>query len=450
MREGRKPMNILIIGSGGREHAVAAALARSPRVDKIWCAPGNGGIAAIAECVPIKATDLDGVLQFCLQNRPDLVVVTPDDPLALGMVDLLEEHGIAAFGPRKNAAIIEGSKSFAKDLMARYDIPTAACRVFDDMDAALAYVSDCPVPIVVKADGLALGKGVFICETRAEAADAVRAVMGERLFGDAGARVVIEEFLTGPEVSVLCFTDGETIVPMPAAQDHKRAFAGDRGPNTGGMGAFTPVSCYTPAVARQCMESIFMPTVRAMKAEGREFRGVLYFSLMLTGDGPKVIEYNCRFGDPETQAVLPLLRSDLLEIMLAVRAGRLCDVPVEFDDRACCCVVMASQGYPGSYPKGLPIFGVGAAEKAGCAVYHAGTERKDGALVTSGGRVLGVSAVADTLKGAVDLAYRGVSHIAFYGAFYRQDIARKDPAVHRSVSAEAPAAAAPKARIDWS
>ena len=289
-------MKVLIVGGGGREHAIALALSRSPRVEKLWCAPGNGGIAALAECVPVKATDLDGILDFCRKSRPDLVVVAPDDPLVLGMVDLLEEHGFAAFGPRKSASVIEGSKSFGKDLMARYHIPTAACRIFDDCAPALQYVETCPIPVVVKADGLALGKGVFICRTRAEALGAVRSIMEDRLFGQAGARVVIEEFLTGPEVSVLCFTDGTTLVPMPAAQDHKRAFDGDRGPNTGGMGAFSPVSCYTPEMARRCMDEIFLPTMRAMKAENREFRGVLYISLMLTPDGPKVIEYNCRFG----------------------------------------------------------------------------------------------------------------------------------------------------------
>ncbi len=422
-------MKVLIVGGGGREHAIALALSRSPRVEKLWCAPGNGGIAALAECVPVKATDLDGILDFCRKSRPDLVVVAPDDPLVLGMVDLLEEHGFAAFGPRKSAAVIEGSKSFGKDLMARYHIPTAACRIFDDCAPALQYVETCPIPVVVKADGLALGKGVFICRTRAEALGAVRSIMEDRLFGQAGARVVIEEFLTGPEVSVLCFTDGTTLVPMPAAQDHKRAFDGDRGPNTGGMGAFSPVSCYTPEMARRCMDEIFLPTMRAMKAENREFRGVLYISLMLTPDGPKVIEYNCRFGDPETQAVLPLLRSDLLDIFLAVREGRLAGTAVEFSDKACCCVIMASGGYPGAYPKGLPIFGVGNAEREGCTVYHAGTARKDGLLVTAGGRVLGVSAVADTLKEAVSRAYRGVSRIAFYGAMFRRDIAQKDEAV---------------------
>ncbi len=447
-------MNILIIGGGGREHAIALALSRSPRVRKMWCAPGNGGIASLCECVPIAATDLEGVLAFCRKNRPDLVVVTPDDPLALGMVDLLEQNGFPAFGPRKDAALIESSKSFAKDLMARHHIPTAACRVFDELSPALDYVASCPVPVVVKADGLALGKGVFICQTRDDAAAAVRSIMEEKLFGQAGARVVIEEFLTGPEVSVLCFADGETLVPMPAAQDHKRALAGDRGPNTGGMGAFSPVSCYTPELARQCMDEIFLPTVRAMKAEGREFRGVLYFSLMLTPDGPRVIEYNCRFGDPETQAVLPLLRSDLLDIFLAVRGGRLREVPVEFDEKASCCVVMASGGYPGAYEKGLPIFGLGAAEKQGCTVFHAGTAQKDGLLVTSGGRVLGVSATADTLKDAVSKAYAGVSRIAFYGASFRRDIAQKDEAMRFRPDGAPAAAGAPTLKkapaIDWS
>ena len=416
-------MNILIIGGGGREHAVAAALARSPRVDKIWCAPGNGGIAAIAECVPIKATDLDGVLQFCLQNRPDLVVVTPDDPLALGMVDLLEEHGIAAFGPRKNAAIIEASKAFSKQLMKKYGIPTAESEIFDDYESALSYVREKGAPIVLKADGLALGKGVLICNTRREAFDGLKEIMEDRAFGAAGNRVVIEEFLTGFEVSVLAFTDGETVVPMVSSQDHKRALDGDKGLNTGGMGTFTPCPFYTKEIADEVMNKILLPTMHAMNAEGRKFKGVLYFGLMRTPDGMKVVEYNSRFGDPETQVVLPLLKTDLMEIFQAITDERLSDVKIEWEDGACVCVVLASGGYPKSYAKGKVIT-IGDLDKD-VFLYHAGTVLDNGVLKTNGGRVLGVCAKGKTVKEARAKAYANVKKISFEGMQYRTDIGIK-------------------------
>ena len=415
-------MKVLIIGGGGREHAVALALAKSPSVKKLWAAPGNGGTARICENVPLGACDMEGVLAFCRENRPDLVVVTPDDPLTLGMVDMLEKHGFSAFGPRARAAELEASKAFAKDFMQRHGIPTAACRVFRDKASALGYAKLCPLPVVVKADGLALGKGVIICHERQEALDAV-----EKLSASvSGSTLLFEEFLSGPEVSQLCFCDGEHVALMPASQDHKRAYDGDEGPNTGGMGAFSPVSVYTPELQGRCLREIILPTVRGMREDGREFRGVLYVSLMLTPQGPKVIEYNARFGDPETQAVLPLLESDLLEIMLAVHDGTLDGLRIRWLDKASCCVVMASGGYPGKYEKGFPIFGLENAAAYGT-VFHAGTELRDGEYFTAGGRVLGVTAVADTLPEAVDLAYKGVFEIDFERAFFRRDIAKKDP-----------------------
>ena len=415
-------MKILVVGGGGREHAIIRKLKENKEVEKIYALPGNGGIARDAECVNIGAKDLDGIVDFAVKNQIDFAVVAPDDPLALGAVDRLEEQGIACFGPRKNAALIESSKAFAKDLMKKYKIPTAAYETFDDVDEALSYVQTAPLPIVVKADGLALGKGVLICQTREEAEEAVRSMMEGRVFGDSGARVVIEEFLEGPEVSVLSFTDGETIVPMVSSMDHKRALDGDQGLNTGGMGTIAPNPFYTEEVAARCMEEIFLPTIRAMKTERRPFKGCQYFGLMITKDGPKVIEYNCRFGDPETQVVLPLLRSDLLTIMRAVSQGRLNEVEVEFSRDAACCLILASGGYPAHYEKGKEIVVTDEKRLEKAQVFHAGTALKDGKLVTSGGRVLGLTATAPTLKEAVAQAYDAAQGITFEGAYYRRDI----------------------------
>ncbi len=421
-------MDLLVVGGGGREHAIIKKLRENPEVERIYALPGNGGIARDAECFPVKATDVAGLVNFVREHRVDYAVVTPDDPLVLGAVDALEAEGVPCFGPRAEAAVIEGSKVFAKRLMKKYGIPTAACEIFDDMDAALAYVRTAPLPTVVKADGLALGKGVLIAQTREEAEAAVRALMGDRIFGASGARVVVEEFLTGPEVSVLSFTDGKTVVPMVSSMDHKRAGDGDTGLNTGGMGTVAPNPYYTPAVAEECMRTIFRPTVEAMNAEGRTFRGCLYFGLMLTPAGPKVIEYNCRFGDPETQVVLPLLESDLLTVMRAVTEGRLDEVEVKFSDRSACCVVMASRGYPQKYEKGFPIeIPADAADR----VYVAGAAEQDGRLVTAGGRVLGAVAVAPTLAGAVDGAYALVKRIRFENASYRNDIGARALAAGR-------------------
>ena len=416
-------MKIMVIGGGGREHAIIRKLKEDPRVEVIYALPGNGGIAADAVCVPIGAKDIFGMVNFAQKEAIDFAVVAPDDPLALGAVDALNSMGIPCFGPNRAAARIESSKVFAKDLMARYGIPTAACHVFDDMKEALHYVDRCPLPVVVKADGLALGKGVVIAVTRAEAVVAVRSMMEEKVFGESGTRVVVEEFLTGPEVSVLSFTDGETIVPMVSSMDHKRAYDGDEGPNTGGMGTVAPNPYYTPEIAQRCMEEIFLPTIRAMKAEGCPFKGCLYFGLMLTPDGPKVIEYNCRFGDPETQVVLPLLEGSLLEIMMATAEGRLHEVPVKFRDGAACCVVLASKGYPKAYEKGYPISLP--ALKDGEEIYIAGAEEKDGQLLTNGGRVLGAVAVGDSLRQAVDAAYDLAERIHFDNAFYRRDNGRR-------------------------
>ena len=416
-------MNILVIGGGGREHAIIKKLKEDPRAERIFALPGNGGIAADAECAGVSATDIPGILAFARANAVDFAVVAPDDPLVLGAVDALEEAGIPCFGPRKNAAVIEGSKAFSKDLMKKYGIPTAAYETFTDLSRALAYVEACPLPTVVKADGLALGKGVLICETRKEAREAVRSMMEGGLFGDSGATVVIEEFLTGPEVSVLSFTDGETVVPMVSSMDHKRALDGDQGLNTGGMGTVAPNPYYTSEIAAECMEKIFLPTIRAMKAEGRPFKGCLYFGLMLTAEGPRVIEYNCRFGDPETQVVLPLLEGSLLEIMLAVSQGRLADTPVRFRPGAACCVILASQGYPQKYDRGFPISlpETGPDEY----IYIAGASERDGQLLTSGGRVLGAAAVASDLPGAVERAYALADRIHFDNAFCRRDIGRR-------------------------
>ncbi len=415
-------MKILVVGGGGREHAIIRKLKENPTVETIYALPGNGGIAADAVCVPIGAKDIEGMVQFACKEKIDYAVVAPDDPLALGAVDALNAEGIPCFGPDKKAAVIESSKVFSKDLMKKYGIPTAAYEVFTAADDALAYVKTCKIPVVIKADGLALGKGVIIAMSREEAVSAVESMMLQHVFGDSGSRVVIEEYLEGPEVSVLSFTDGKTLVPMVSSMDHKRALDGDKGLNTGGMGTIAPNPFYTKEVAAECMEKIFLPTIRAMAAEGRPFKGCLYFGLMLTKEGPKVIEYNCRFGDPETQVVLPLLKTDLLTIMQAVTNETLSETQVEFSDGACCCVVMASNGYPGNYEKGFPITIPAQVQEQ---VYVAGAALKDGCLVTNGGRVLGVTAAADTLREAVDAAYANVEQIHFDGAMYRHDIGHR-------------------------
>ena len=416
-------MKVLVVGGGGREHAICVTLAKSPKVDKIWCAPGNGGIADVAECVDIKATDIEKMVAFAKEVQPDLVMVAPDDPLALGMVDAMEEAGLRAFGPKKNAAIIEGSKSFAKDLMKKYNIPTAGYAVFENSADAIAYIKEQGAPIVVKADGLALGKGVTVAMTEDEAIAAVTDAIDGHAFGGAGARVVIEEYLTGPEVSVLAFVDGKHLKTMPSAQDHKRAYDHDEGPNTGGMGAFSPSRFYTDDIAKTCMETIFQPTVEAMAKEGRPFKGVLYFGLMLTPKGPKVIEYNARFGDPETQAVLSRLDSDLFDIFNAVIDEKLDEMDIQWADNAACCVCMASGGYPKAYEKGKEITGLD--DVTDSFVFHAGTKVQDGKMVTAGGRVLGVTATAPTLDEAIRKAYADVKKIHFDGAHYRTDIGVK-------------------------
>ena len=416
-------MKLMVIGGGGREHAIIKALKKNPNVETVYCLPGNGGIAADAICVDIGAKDIPAQVEFAKTHAIDYAVVAPDDPLALGAVDALTEVGIPCFGPDAKAAIIESSKAFSKDLMKKYGIPTAAYETFTDLTAACAYIDNGPVPVVVKADGLALGKGVIIAETHEEAREAVRSMMEDKVFGDSGNRVVIEEFLTGPEVSVLAFTDGETVKPMVSSMDHKRVGDGDVGLNTGGMGTIAPNPCYTAEVAEECMKSIFLPTINAMKAEGRPFKGCLYFGLMITPNGPKVIEYNCRFGDPETQVVLPLLKSDLLTVMQATTNGTLADTPVEFDSGAACCVVVASGGYPESYGKGYPIT---MSEETAAHTYVAGAKlTEDGTLVTSGGRVLGVTATAATLPEAINEAYRLVGGVQFENAYCRRDIGKK-------------------------
>ena len=413
-------MKILVVGGGGREHAIIKKLKENKAVDTIYALPGNGGIAQDAECVDIGAKDIEKITEFAEANDIGFAVVAPDDPLALGAVDALEAAGIGCFGPNKAAAVIESSKVFSKDLMKKYGIPTAEYEVFDDMDKALAYLETAAVPAVIKADGLALGKGVVIAETRDDAKAAVRSMMEERVFGESGSRIVIEEFLTGPEVSVLSFTDGKTIVPMISSQDHKRALDGDRGLNTGGMGCIAPNPYYTEEIAQRCMNEIFIPTIEAMNKEGRTFKGCLYFGLMLTADGPKVIEYNCRFGDPETQVVLPLLESDLLDIMQAVADERLADTEVAFSKNSACCVVMASEGYPAAYEKGFEI----AADKLpdNADIFIAGAKLENGRLLTSGGRVLGVTAVSENLAKAIDDAYAAVKKVSFKNAYYRKDI----------------------------
>ena len=412
-------MKILVVGGGGREHAIIQKLKENPEVTEIFALPGNGGIAADATCVAIGAKDIESIVAFAREKSIDYAVVAPDDPLVLGCVDALEAIGVPCFGPRKNAAIIEGSKVFSKDLMKKYGIPTAAYEVFTSPEEALRYLETAPIPTVVKADGLALGKGVTVALTREEACGAVREAMEDKKFGESGNRIVIEEYLEGPEVSVLSFTDGNTVIPMVSSMDHKRAGDGDTGPNTGGMGTIAPNPYYTDAVAAECMEKIFLPTIRAMKAEGREFRGCLYFGLMITKDGPKVIEYNCRFGDPETQVVLPLLESDLLTVMRACTYGTLAECKVKFREGNACCVVLASKGYPGSYGKGYEIT---IPERLRQNVYVAGAVLKDGKLETGGGRVLGVTAVAKTLPEAVKDAYTMAEQVTFENRYYRKDI----------------------------
>ena len=415
-------MKIMVVGGGGREHAIIRSLLKNPKVETIYAVPGNGGMKDDAVLVPIAATETDKIVAFATENKIDYAVVAPDDPLVLGTVDALAAVGIPSFGPNKAAAIIEGSKVFSKNLMKKYNIPTAGYEVFDDPKKALAYLETAEIPIVVKADGLALGKGVIIATTREEAMDAVHSIMEDKVFGKSGNQIVVEEFLTGPEVSVLAFTDGKTMVPMVSSMDHKRAHDNDEGLNTGGMGTIAPNPYYTKEIADLCMETIFLPTMAAMNAEGRTFKGCLYFGLMLTPKGPKVIEYNCRFGDPETQVVLPLLESDLLTVMQAVTEERLDEVEVKFSNGAACCVVMASEGYPGKYEKGYPIT---MSDEARPHVFVAGASLKDGTVVTNGGRVLGVTAVEDTLGGAIKTAYARVNEVHFDNAFYRHDIGKR-------------------------
>ena len=415
-------MKIMVVGGGGREHAIIKGLKKNPAITEIYALPGNGGIARDATCVSIGATDIEKIVAFAVENSIDYAVVAPDDPLVLGCVDALEEKGIPCFGPRANAAIIEGSKVFSKNLMKKYGIPTAEYEVFDDMNAALSYLETAPIPTVIKADGLALGKGVIIAETREDAKKAVRDMMEGGIFGKSGSRVVIEEFLTGPEVSVLSFTDGKVVKPMVSSMDHKRASDNDTGLNTGGMGTIAPNPYYTDDVAEVCMKEIFLPTIAAMNAEGRTFKGCLYFGLMITPKGPKVIEYNCRFGDPETQVVLPLLESDLLTIMKACTEGTLADTEVKFTDAHACCVILASNGYPSSYKKGFEIT---MTEEAAAHTYVAGAKLENGKLVTSGGRVTGTTAIADTLEGAIKEAYRISDDVKFENAYRRSDIGQR-------------------------
>ena len=415
-------MKIMVVGGGGREHAIIKKLKENKDITEIIALPGNGGIAADATCVDIGATDIDNIVSFAVENNIDYAVVAPDDPLVLGCVDALEEKNIPCFGPRANAAIIEGSKVFSKNLMKKYNIPTATYEVFEDMEAALNYLDTAPIPTVIKADGLALGKGVIIAQTRDEAKTAVRDMMEGGIFGKSGSRVVVEEFLTGPEVSVLAFTDGKVVKPMVSSMDHKRIGDNDTGLNTGGMGTVAPNPYYTKAIADVCMETIFLPTINAMNEEGRTFKGCLYFGLMLTPNGPKVIEYNCRFGDPETQVVLPLLESDLLTVMMATTNGTLADTEVKFADKHACCVILASNGYPTAYKKG---FEMSFTDEALVATYVAGAKIENGKLVTSGGRVTGTTAVADSLAEAIKEAYRLSDGVKFEGAYRRSDIGQK-------------------------
>lgn len=414
-------MKVMVVGGGGREHTIVKKIKENKDVTELYALPGNGGIAQDAVCVDIGAKDIDGIVAFAKEKAIDFAVVAPDDPLVLGAVDALEAIGVPCFGPNKNAAILEGSKVFSKNLMKKYNIPTAAYEVFDNVEDALAYLETAPIPTVIKADGLALGKGVIIAETREQAKAGVKTIMEDKVFGASGDHIVVEEFLTGPEVSVLAFTDGKTMIPMVSSMDHKRALDGDKGLNTGGMGTVAPNPYYTEAVAEECMKTIFLPTMEAMNKEGRTFKGCLYFGLMLTPNGPKVIEYNCRFGDPETQVVLPLLESDLLSIMQHIANGTLADAEVKFSNKAACCVIMASEGYPGKYETGYEITLPADSSR----IFVAGAKIKDGKLVTGGGRVLGVTEVADTLAEAVDKAYETVKTVSFANAYYRKDIGKK-------------------------
>ena len=415
-------MRILVVGGGGREHAIIKALKKNPDIREIFAAPGNGGIAKDATCVSIGAMEIKKLVDFAVENRIDYAVVAPDDPLVAGCLDAMEEKGIPCFGPRKNAAILEGSKAFSKELMKKYGIPTAAYEVFTNLDAAREYLQTAPIPTVIKADGLALGKGVIIAQTIAEAKEAVHSMMEDKMFGDSGNCVVIEEFLTGPEVSVLSFTDGNVVKPMVSSMDHKRVGDNDTGLNTGGMGTIAPNPYYTEQIAQECMEKIFLPTIQAMNAENRTFKGCLYFGLMLTPNGPKVIEYNCRFGDPETQVVLPLMESDLLTVMQATTNGTLAETEVKFADRHACCVITASGGYPESYQKGFELV---MTEEACTHTYVAGAKLQDGKLLTSGGRVTGTTAVADSLAEAVQEAYRLADGVQFEKAYRRSDIGQR-------------------------
>ena len=419
-------MKVLVVGGGGREHALVRKIKESKKVDEIFCTPGNGGISYDAKCFDVAATDIEGVVNLAKEIKADLVVVTPDDPLVAGMVDALNEAGFKTFGPRANAAIIEGSKVFSKELMQKYNIPTAEYKVFDNAEEAIEYIKERnEFPTVIKADGLALGKGVIIPENLDDAIAGVKEIMEDKIFGASGNNIVVEEFLTGPEVSVLAFTDGKCVKPMVSSMDHKRALDGDKGLNTGGMGTVSPNPYYTQEVAKECMDKIFMPTINAMNNEGRTFKGCLYFGLMITPKGPKVIEYNCRFGDPETQVVLPRLKTDIVDIFEAIDNETLSDLDVEWSDDACACVIMASGGYPKSYPKGIEITGLSNGQLDGVTVYHAGTKLQDNKLVTSGGRVLGVTALGDTLENALKKSYDAVEKIHFEGAHYRRDIGKR-------------------------
>ncbi len=419
-------MRVLVVGGGGREHALIRKIKESSKVDYIACCPGNGGISYDAQCFNVGATDIDGVVALAKEIKADLVVVAPDDPLVLGMVDALNEADFKTFGPKANAAIIEGSKVFSKDLMLKYNIPTAEYKVFDNPNDVIEYIKEKnEFPTVIKADGLALGKGVIIPETLEEAESGIKEIMEDKIFGDSGNNVVVEEFLTGPEVSVLAFTDGKCVKPMVSSMDHKRALDGDKGLNTGGMGTVSPNPYYTDEIAEECMEKIFIPTIQAMNKEGRTFKGCIYFGLMLTPKGPKVIEYNCRFGDPETQVVLPRLKTDIIDIFESINNEALSDLDIEWDERACTCVIMASGGYPKSYPKGIEISGLNAGQLDGVTVYHAGTKLDGSKLVTSGGRVLGVTALGDSIQQALDKSYEGVSKIHFDGAHFRKDIGQR-------------------------
>lgn len=419
-------MKVLVVGGGGREHALVRKIKESKKVDEIFCTPGNGGISYDAKCFDVAATDIDGVVNLAKEIKADLVVVAPDDPLVAGMVDALNEAGFKTFGPRANAAIIEGSKVFSKELMQKYNIPTAEYKVFDNAEEAIEYIKERnEFPTVIKADGLALGKGVIIPENLDDAIAGVKEIMEDKIFGASGNNIVVEEFLTGPEVSVLAFTDGKCVKPMVSSMDHKRALDGDKGLNTGGMGTVSPNPYYTQEVAKECMDKIFMPTINAMNNEGRTFKGCLYFGLMITPKGPKVIEYNCRFGDPETQVVLPRLKTDIVDIFEAIDNETLSDLDVEWSDDACACVIMASGGYPKSYPKGIEIKGLSNGQLDGVTVYHAGTKLQDNKLVTSGGRVLGVTALGDTLENALKKSYDAVEKIHFEGAHYRRDIGKR-------------------------